>query len=98
MNKIQKYTIYGLTILVGIFTCLGAFAKIWEVTQPKQYLLMAKVQFIERYSYTNDMRWSSRGYRIYIIGENKPIDFPLKNWKSTVQEDELDGLSIDDHK
>ena len=116
MNKIQQYAIYGLIILVGIFTCLGASARIWEVIQPKQYLLRAKVQSIERYCYTNDIHWSSNGYRIYIVGENKPIDFSLKNWDSTVHrgdvvdtvvrrsfpwfglKDELDGLSIDDHK
>ena len=116
MNKIQQYAIYGLIILVGIFVCFGASAKIWEVVQPKQYVLGAKVHSIEPYIYTNDIHWSLRGYRIYIVGENKAIDFSLKNWDSTVQKgdvvdtlvrrsfpwfgfkDELDGLSIDDHK
>ena len=38
------------------------------------------IQSIEPYIYSNDIHWSLRGYRIYIVGENKAIDFSLKNW------------------
>jgi hypothetical protein len=116
MRKSQQYVIYGIIALPGILFSLGAYASIWEALQPEQHLSNMKISSIEQYCSSNDLNWSLRGYRVYTIGEHKPIYFPLKNWDSTVQigdtvnlavrrsfpwlssKDELDGLSITDHK
>jgi len=110
MKKI-KYVVYGLiAVLVGI-TTLGVYARVWEWMQPQQEINNAVVRSIVPYYYGGgDLHWSSRGNRIYIQGENSPIDFPSKNWNNTVKEgdtvdlvvrrsfplfgDELDGFSI----
>jgi hypothetical protein len=84
MNKIRQRAIYILLILGGILGCLGFYARMWEVMQAEKYFSEATIQSIEQYSYRNELHWSSRGYRVYIVGENKPIDFPLKNWDNTV--------------
>jgi hypothetical protein len=113
MKKLKKirYIVCGLTaVLLGIIT-LGVYARIWEWTQPRQEIEKAVVSSIEPYYHSGgDLHWSSRGNRIYIQGENRPIDFPSKNWNNTVREgdtinlivkksfplfgDELDGLNI----
>jgi hypothetical protein len=114
--KKSLYVACGLSAVLGVLICLGAYARIWEERQPKQYVSKAEVRSIEKYRYTNDLHWSSRGYRVNIVGEDKAIDFSSKNWDNTVEvgdnidavvrrsfpwfglKDELDGLSIDDHK
>ena len=84
MNRIRKHFICGLFILGGILCCLGLYARIWETMQSEIYFSKATIRSIEPYSHTNDLHWSSGGYRVYIVRENKPIDFPLKNWDETV--------------
>ncbi len=113
---------YGSIVLGTYFTVCAtvmAFASYihhWENSQPKIELQQAQVQRIESYDHHNDLHMTSRGRRVYIQGEERPIDFPLKNWDDTVKDgdtvdmvtrrsfpwfgtkDELDGISIDDHK
>jgi hypothetical protein len=85
MRKSQQFVIYVIIALSGILFSLGAYAKIWEALQPEQHLSNMKISSIEQYSSYSDLHWSLRGYRVYVVGEHKPIDFPFKNWDSTVQ-------------
>lgn len=114
MAQLQKSLTVVMFCLVGVLSLIGMYAKIWEWRQPKQHISQAKVVSIKPYSSDNDLHWTLRGYRLHIEGEKKVIDFPLKHWDDTVDEgdvvaisvrksfplfgDELDGLSIDDHK
>jgi hypothetical protein len=85
MDKRAQYIAYGLIAVLGVLISLGAYARIWETKQPKQYVSKAKVRSIEQYSYTNDLHWSLRGYRLHIVGVDRAIDFSSKNWDNTVQ-------------
>jgi hypothetical protein len=85
MSKSQQYVIYVIIALACILFSLGAYARIWEASQPEQQLLNMEINSIEQYFSSCDLHWSSRGYRVYVVGEHKPIDFPLKNWDRTVQ-------------
>ena len=109
-GKIVNYAV--IAVLVGV-SAFGGYTKYWESRQPKQIINSAIVREIEPYYNSGgDLHWSSSGNRILIEGENRPINFPEKNWDNTVQEsdtidliirrsyfgNELDGLKIDDHK
>ena len=115
-SKRIRYVIYGLLMvsLMGMLVIV-VYARIWERMQPSQEINGAIVRSIKPYHHGGgDLHWTTRGNRIYIEGEDRPIDFPSKNWDDTVKEgdvvdlvvrksfplfkDELDGLSIDDHK
>lgn len=85
MTKSQRYGIYGIIASLGILSSLLAYAKAWEALQPEEYLSNRKIISIEQYWSSNDLHWSLKGYRIHIVGEHKPIDFPLKNWDRAVQ-------------
>lgn len=85
MTKSQQYVIYGIIALLGISPFLGAYARIWEELQPEQHLSNMKISSVEPYSIPDDLHWSLRGYRVSILGESKPIDYPLKNWDNTLQ-------------
>ena len=85
MRKSQQLVIYVIIALSGILFSLGAYARIWEALQPEQHLSNMKISSIEQYVSSSDLHWSSRGYRFYVVGERRPIDFPLKNWDNTVQ-------------
>jgi hypothetical protein len=82
MNKYVKIGLYVVFVIILIFF---TYIKIWEISQPKQYIENVKIQIVEPYNYKNDLHLSMRGYRIYVEGVTEPIDFPLKNWDSTVQ-------------
>ena len=76
-----------------LLICLGAYARIWEAWHPKQYIQKGKVLSIQPYTLTNDLHWSSRGYRLHIVGEDKPIDFSSKHCDNAVQaEDTVDAV------
>jgi hypothetical protein len=83
MNKVWQYVICG--VFIAFLTSLGIYARIWELRQPKQQMTQVKVISIEPYSLINDLHWSSRGYRVYITNEDKPIDFSSKSWDLTVE-------------
>ena len=85
MRKSQHYVIYVIIALSGILFSLGAYAMIWEALQPEQHLSNMKISSIEQYVSSSDLHWSLRGYRVYVVGEHRPIDFPLKNWDNTLQ-------------
>ena len=85
MNIKQRLTICSLMAAFGLLIFLGVYARIWEARQEKQHLLDVKVLSIESYGSSNDLHWSLSGYRVYIVGEDKPIDFSLKNWDNSVQ-------------
>ena len=111
MNKLQKIILYPLISTIVSLASVGWYGLFWEKRQPKEQM-SGRIKLIEPYQNHNDLHWSSNGYRIFIEGEDRPIDFPRKNWDDTVREgdsvdlivrrsffgDELDGLSIDDHK
>lgn len=113
-ENVGKYAIAGILTAFAGLTVLGVYAKTWEYRQPKQPIENARVLSIEPRSSTNDLHWTSKGYRLQIEGENRVIDFPVKNWDDTVKEgdsvdlvvrrsfplfgNELDGIQIDDHK
>ena len=44
-----------------------------------------KISSVEPYSIPDDLHWSLRGYRVRILGEYKPIDYPLEKWDNTLQ-------------
>ena len=114
MAQPQKFLTVVMLCFVGVLFLIGIYAKLWEWRQPKQHIPQAKVVSLKPYSSDNDLHWTARGYRLHIEGERRVIDFPLKHWDDTVNEgdivtisvrksfpffgDELDGLSIDDHK
>lgn len=85
MRKTQHYVIYVIIALSGILFSLGAYARIWEALQPKQLLSNMKISSIEKYLFSSDLYWSSRGYRVYVGGERRPIDFRSKDCDNTVQ-------------
>lgn len=106
---INKYLAITLVALPFAF---GAYARIWECSQ-EQETRSAVVRSIRPYSRTgNDLHWSPRGFRAYVYGEDRPIDFPSRKWDETVKEnsavtittrrsfplfgDELDGITITD--
>ena len=91
MNKYVKYVIF---IAIGIIFLFYAYIKIWEMCQKDQYIENVKIQIVEPYNYRNDLHFSLRGYRVYVEGVTKPIDFPLKNWESTVQEGDTVDLVV----
>ena len=86
MNKGQMYVAIVLTTVGSVLVSLGTYSKIWESKQPEQNIPQAKVVSIEPYGSTNDLHLSSRGYRVYIAGEDRPIYIPAKKWDDTVQE------------
>jgi len=85
MRKSQQSVIYGIIALISIPISLGAYARIWEALQLEQHLSNMKISSVEPYSIPDDLHWSLRGYRVSILGESKPIDYPLKNWDNTLQ-------------
>lgn len=77
-----------------VLVFLGAYARIWEVRQPKRHISNKIVRSFEPYSSTNELHWSFRGFKVYIVGESRPIDFPLKNWDNSVQEGDTVDLVV----
>ena len=94
MRKSQQYVIYVIIVLSGILFSLGAYARIWEALQPEQRLSKMKISSIEQYLSSSDLHWSLRGYRVYVVGEHRPIDFTLKNWDHTVQIGDTVDLAV----
>lgn len=47
------------------------------------------VKSIKPYFHTNDLHWSSRGFRVYVTGTSKPINFPSKTWEHTAHEEDI---------
>jgi hypothetical protein len=117
-NKEKKlgYVVFALIAMFGFVLLLGGYVRLWEAKQPRLDFPEARVQSIEPYRLTNDLHWSLKGYRVRIVGENRPIDFSAENWEKAVNvgdtvnvtvrrsftwfglKDELDGLSIDEHR
>jgi hypothetical protein len=109
----NKLLYAGIAIFAGL-TSFGGYARLWEYRQPKIEIKNAILSEVKPYHSHNELHWSYSGNRIYIVGENRIIDFPSGNWDNTVQAgdsvdlivrksfplfgDELDGLYIDDHK
>jgi hypothetical protein len=85
LKRIIQHAKYGLLAIFCIIVFLGVYSKSWEAGQPKEYVQNAKVRSIEPYKITNDLHWSSRGYKVRIVGENKLIDFSSKSWDDTVR-------------
>ena len=90
----SKYVKNGIYIALGILFIFYAYIKIWEMCQKDQYIENVKIQIVESYNYRNDLHLSLRGYRVYVEGVTEPIDFPLKNWDSTVQEGDTVDLVV----
>lgn len=114
MDRVGKYFAIGVISVVGTLYALGGYARIWEYRQPKQSITQAEILSIGPYSSHNELHWSSKGNRVRTRGEDRVIDFPLKNWDKTVRVgdsvdlvvrrsfplfgNELDGISINDYK
>ena len=84
MNSKSRYAAFIVFSIAGILIVLGTYVRIWESRQPKQYIKKALVKSITPYFHSNDLHWSSRGFRVYIAGTGKPINFPSKIWEHTV--------------
>lgn len=80
----NQYAKYGAICTFCALIFLGAYARIWEKRQPKKYITKTVVQSIEPYSHTNELHWSFRGFKVRIVGVDRPVDFPLKNWDNSV--------------
>jgi hypothetical protein len=85
VNGNDKYTTYGIGTLLIVSVFIVIYPRLWEIRQKKQIISQASIQSITPYSMTNDLHWSSQGFRVHIVGENRPIDFPSKNWDNTVK-------------
>ena len=95
MKGNKKHVGYAVIILLSALFVLGAFSRVWEFFQKKQYIQGAIVREIVPYSFKGgDLHWSYKGNRLYIVGESRIIDFPLKNWDNTVREGDSVNLVI----
>lgn len=107
-NKFRFITklLIGFSIIIFI---LGVYIRIWEWRQEKFELKnVTIVRILPYHSGGGDLHWSFKGFRVYVDSDNRPIDFPEKNWDSIIQIgdrvviiarksfffDELDGLNI----
>ena len=70
------------TVSAGLLF-IGGYAKIWEYRQPKHEIKNAIVRSVEPYYYRNDLGWSSSGYKIFIEGDTRLIDFPSEKLNKT---------------
>jgi hypothetical protein len=93
-NIINKVIYFGVICSFCILILLGAYARIWEKLQPTQHITKTILRSFEPYSSTNELHWSYRGFKVYIVGEDRPIDFPLKNWDTSVQEGDTVDLIV----
>lgn len=102
---------YRIVILL-VFVALGPlfYIRIWELQQPKVELKKVCIVEILPYRQTaGDLHWSYKGYRIYIKGDKRTIDFAKKNWNESIEindsvnmvvrqsffGNELDGLRVE---
>jgi hypothetical protein len=84
-KKAKKYLVESL-IGVGLGVCVvGAYARYWEYSQPKQEVKNVVVNNIEPYNFRNDLHWNLSGYRININEDIRNIDFPSENWNKKIQ-------------
>ena len=67
-----------------LLALVGGYARIWESRQPVRNVNYAVIQSVTSYNRDSDLHWSSQGYRIYIKGESRAIDFPINNWHTSV--------------
>ena len=89
MNSTRKYSIFVIISIAAILVVLGTYVRIWESRQPKQHIEKTMVKSIKPYFHTNDLHWSSRGFRVYVTGTSKPINFPSKTWEHTAHEEDI---------
>ena len=89
MNRTSKYAAYVLISIAGLFIVLGTYIRIWESRQPRQHIKETIVISITPYYHSNDLHLSSRGFKIYVAGMKKPINFPSKIWNHTLQEGDI---------
>lgn len=95
MKGIQKYAGYGVITLVGLAVTVAAYARIWEHLQPKQSIPNAVVRgIIPYYARGGDLHLPSSGNKLYIQGEDMPIDFPSKRWDKTVSQGDTVDLVV----
>ena len=91
MQKYQKVGSAGLLTAYVLAFGMGIYSRVWEKAQLKQEINQARVVSIEPYSSRNDLHWNVNGVRVYIEGEDRPIDFPSDRWNDSVQQ----GDSVD---
>lgn len=108
-EKLLKFMPKFVSAFFLVIILFGVYVKIWEWRQEKFELKNVLIKIIiPYYASGGDLHWSFKGFRIYVDSDNRPIDFPEKNWNSTIQIgdsviiiarksfffDELDGLNI----
>ncbi len=85
------------TVVVATLTAVAAFlayTKVWEWRQEKVPVNHATILSITPYAdLDGEYHWSLDGNRIYVEGNQAPIDFPSKYWDDSVKVgDEVDLL------
>ena len=89
-------TALGIASLVVIGLSFFMYSRSWESKQEKITLNNPVVTSINRYR-GGDVHWNLNGVRVLIEGEEKPIDFPSRNWDYEIAEgDTLDSLVVRD--
>lgn len=94
-ENIGKYILYGtITLFTGLIG-LGVYSKIWESRQQKEEIENVVIKSIQPYCRrSGDLYWLSKSYRIFIEGENKPIEFLSKHWDDSVKEGDIVDLVV----
>lgn len=90
-NRIIKI---GVLLLLFFLIVTLSYSRIWEAMQPYVNFTQQKVVSIEMYSATNDLHWSSKGYRVYLKGVSQPIDFPIKNYNKGIKVGSVVDITI----
>jgi len=107
MKKLDKPILLTSAIIILLFGLI-VYIKIWEAIQTEIELENVIIVKIQHYEYSGDLHWHIKGYRIYIKGDERPIDFPEKKWDASIKikervtlivrrsffGDELDGLQV----
>ncbi len=98
LRKPETYIASSLIVLFGAAISILTYASSWESKQPIMPISEAVIKTIDPYSNHNDLHRTSRGNRVYIEGENRPIDFPENVWNanidSTVQEKDTTTMAV----
>lgn len=107
-DKMEKTVLMAMVPLVSIML-VAVGIRGWESAQPCVILNNARVERIIPYSLRGgDLHWSYKGNRVYIAGDERPIDFSARRWNDRVRtgdevsivvrksffSNELDGLAI----
>ncbi len=92
MSKLQNIIIGSVVGAFSVVGVAGLYARVWESFQEEISVEGGKVRLVEDYGVINDMHWSRDGKRLYIFGEDSPIDFPIGKWDKDIKEKDLVDL------